>query len=335
MKIDKVVFSCSETFSPFWNIQSKVWKTKFGVEPVCLLFGDKKSCKVSEEYGEVIEQKYDPDLPQIIQIQFSKFYHPKVEPETTWIIGDIDQIPLQTEYFLNDLPNVPDDAYAHLNYTLTAQMRPGIRPDGMPGISPDTFLKVGAYVNGGYDLPGHYHVAKGKLYENLFFRDKSFKEVVQGVIDARRHGMVTEDARNTLNKSIHGDYWVAEEGYTSEQIWYGLKSKRITGGFFGKEYHIFDGKIDRVGNGTWFDPNGWTETDIKNMAESNKTTPENIVQYLKQNNIKKRSMQWTGKEYLYDVEKLKNKGYMDIHCYRPYHEQEGPMMRILEIAGMI
>ena len=51
MKIDKVVFSTSEEFSPFWNIQSYIWKEKLGIEPVCILWGDVKNTKiVSEPY---------------------------------------------------------------------------------------------------------------------------------------------------------------------------------------------------------------------------------------------------------------------------------------------
>lgn len=300
MKIDKVIFSCSEMFSPWWNIQSKVWKTKFDVEPVCLLYGSKQKCGLSEKYGEVVEMQFDKDLPDIIQIQFSKFNHPKTEPDKTWIIGDIDQIPLQTEYFLQDLPGIPDDAYAHLNYTLCAQMHRGVRPDGMPGLPPESFVKLGPANS--YVLPGHYHVAKGHLYERLFFHEKSLKQVIQGVIDEQRHGMIREDARATLNKDIHGMYWVAEEGYTSEQIWFGLKAKKFSG-FHGKEYHRFEGKIDRVGN--LRDANGrWIP-------------------------------QWNGTNYVFDENKLRNKWYKDLHCHRPYHEQERPMMRILEIAEMI
>jgi hypothetical protein len=302
MKIDKVIFSCSETFSPFWNIQSEVWKTKFDVEPVCILFGDKKNCNLSEKYGEVIERKFDKTLPDIIQIQFYKFYHPITEPETTWIIGDIDQIPLQTEYFLNDLPSVSDDGYAHLNYTLTAQMRKTTRTDGMPGLSPDSFFKVGACVNGGYDFPGHYHVAKGKLFRDLFFNKKSFEDVLRYIIDSPQYGMRSEEHLRMLSKEIHGNYWVAEESYTTEQIWYGLRRGYIKD-FFGKEYHMWEQKIDRVGR----------------LVDSN-------GKWIKQ---------WTGEDYIYDEVKLRNKGYMDLHCHRPYHEQEKAMMKILEKAGMI
>jgi len=257
---------------------------------------------MSEEYGEVIENRFDPSLPNIIQIQFSKFYYPKNEPDTTWIIGDMDQIPLQTEYFLDGLESVSDDAYGNLNYTLTAQMRPGMRPDGFPGIPPDTFMKLGGAVNGGYDLPGHYHVAKGKHFKNLFFNNKSFEDVLRYIIESKRYGFHTEESQKSLNKEIHGGFWVAEESYTSEQLWYALKKGTIKE-FFGKEYHIWNQKIDRVGRLT--DSNG------------------------------RRIPQWNGKDYLYNEEQLKNKGYMDLHCHRPYHEQEAAMMRILETAGMI
>jgi hypothetical protein len=302
MKIDKVLFSCSEAYAPWWGIQSKIWKTKFNIHPVCLLYGDKQKCNMSEEYGEVIENRFDTSLPNIIQIQFSKFYYPKNEPDTTWIIGDMDQIPLQTEYFLDGLESISDDAYGNLNYTLTAQMRAGVRPDGFPGMASDAFLKLGGAVNGGYDLPGHYHVAKGKYFESLFFNNKSFEEVLRYVMESKRYGFHTEESQKTLNKEIHGGFWVAEESYTSENIWYGLK-KGVIKEFYGKEYHIWNQKIDRVGRLT--DSNGrWIP-------------------------------QWTGSDYLYDENRLKNKGYVDLHCHRPYHEQEKAMIKILEIAGMI
>lgn len=288
MKIDKIVFACSEYYSPFWNIQAKIWKTKFNIHPVCLFFGDKTKHNMSEEYGTVVEQKYDDTLPKIIQIQFSKFFYPTLDEnqESVYMIGDIDQIPLQTNHFMRDLDLVSQDAYCHFNYTLCAQMR------NLPG---KVFIDRGAYVNGGFDLPGHYHAAKAKYYKKLFFQDRSFADVVRYIIDSKRYGMILPDAQKNLNAEIHGSFWVAEEMYTSEHIWYGMK-KGVFNGFHGREYHIFDGKIDRVG---------------------------------------KYGGQWNGKEYVYDEKKLLMGGYVDIHCHRPYHEQEAPLMEILKKAGMI
>lgn len=306
MKLDKVVFGCSEAYSPWWNIQSKIWRTKFNVEPICLLFGDKNKCGMSEEYGRIEEMQFDPDLPDIIQIQFCKFFYPNTEPDKTWIIGDIDQIPLQTDYILNSLTSIPDDAYAHLNYTGIAQMlHPSMRKDGFPGLNSDAFVKLGPTIisgTAGFNLPGHYHVAKGHLYKELFFKNKSFKDVIKSVMESKRYGITTPDNLKRLTPNIHGSYWVAEEFYTSEQIWYGIRNKKFNG-FYGKEYHMWNQKIDRIGN--IFDQNGrWLP-------------------------------QWNGTNYIFNEERLRNNGYMDLHCHRPYHEQEQAMMQILTIANMI
>ena len=74
MKIDKVVFSTSERFSVFWNLNSRVFRTKLGIEPVCLLLGKREGLGLSEEYGPVFEFPILPQYPLIIQITWSKFY---------------------------------------------------------------------------------------------------------------------------------------------------------------------------------------------------------------------------------------------------------------------
>ena len=84
MKIDKIVFSTSEEFSPFWNIQSYIWKEKLGIEPVCILWGDIKKTNMKDTYGEIIEKKYNPDLLKSFQLTWSKFYQPYTEPDKTW-----------------------------------------------------------------------------------------------------------------------------------------------------------------------------------------------------------------------------------------------------------
>ena len=76
MKPDKIIFTCSEQFSPFWNLQSQIWKTKMGIEPVLLLFGKKENTNVSEEFGKVHEMETDSSVPAILQVTVSKFICP-------------------------------------------------------------------------------------------------------------------------------------------------------------------------------------------------------------------------------------------------------------------
>jgi hypothetical protein len=315
MKIDKIVFSSSVDYSPFWNIQSRIWKTKFGIEPICLLFGgSKKQCGMSEEHGTVHEIAFDPTLPPIIQLQFYKFFFPTTEPNKIWMIGDIDLLPLQTDYFLEGLSDVPDTAYCHLNHSHPAQNQ-GLRTadcvynDGTP-----VFLKRGGATTGGYDLPAYYHVAKGSLMGELFFPTNNFAATLKEVIQSNRYGMMGNWHGQV--QGIHGTNWLAEESYTSERIFFGYK-RSLFKTFHSKQYALTSQHISWHGN--LIDQNGrWIP-------------------------------QWTGKDYLYDVNRLKHKEYIDIHCWKGkrwaeggpprviegYREQETAMMQILSLAGMI
>ena len=69
-----------------------------GIEPICLLWGRKENTNMHEKYGKIREMEFIPYIPKVIQITWSKFHFVREEPETTWLIGDIDQIALTGEY---------------------------------------------------------------------------------------------------------------------------------------------------------------------------------------------------------------------------------------------
>jgi hypothetical protein len=301
MKIDKIVFSSSVHYSQFWNIQSRVWKTKFNIEPVCLLFGGtKKECRMSEEFGTVHEIPFDPSLPDIIQLQFYKYYFPHTEPEKVWMIGDIDQVPLQTEHFLEGLEGVSDNAYCHLNHSLCAQIHNVPRHECIVDGKP-IFLQKGGFSTGGYDLPGHHHIAKGRIMKQLFFPDKPFVDTMKDIVESRRYGMIKP--WNGQIPQIHGEFWCADEWYTSEKIWYGYQNQNVFDSMFFKDYHIWNNKICRSGN-------------LRNQ----------YGQWIPQ---------WNGTDYIYDPAKVKDKTYVEIHCHRGYYEQESALMKLLKLAEMI
>ena len=59
MKVNRVILSSNnnDLYYPFWNILSKLYKTKFGIEPVLIFLGteeEKLECGLSDEYGEII-----------------------------------------------------------------------------------------------------------------------------------------------------------------------------------------------------------------------------------------------------------------------------------------
>ena len=212
MKIDKIVFSSSEKFSPFWNLQSFIWNKIFNIEPVCLLWGKVKNTNMSDKYGTIIEKEYDPDLIKSFQLTWSKFHHTMNEPNTTWMIGDMDLYPLQKELFTNVIENLNDDVYTHLASNVVTNQR---------------------YENFGGYLPAYFHVAKGKIFEKaLSLNEGTFKEQISNIINDGRftykNEVSLETAKNMFgsnsgNKVLIDEneyqYWLTDERYTSFKIY--------------------------------------------------------------------------------------------------------------------
>jgi hypothetical protein len=228
MKIDKVLFSCSPSleYGPFWNLQSRIYKECLQIEPICLLFGKKSNTDMTEQYGQVIEMETDPSLPWSVQLVWSKFDYPTREPDTTWLIGDIDLLPLKRSYFVDDLEAVPDQAYVHLNAGGISQPRLG-RFDGFLTEGPERHTKDEKR-RGGADLPGHYHCAKGSAFE-LLTKGRPFLDQIRHIVSSDRYGLgvMGDWAKEKAKSDPYWYYWCAEENYSSELIWAAIKANRI------------------------------------------------------------------------------------------------------------
>lgn len=207
MKIDKIVFSSSEEFSPFWNLQSFIWKEIFNIEPVCILWGKVKNTDMSDKYGSIVEKEYNPNLIKSFQLTWSKFYHTCSEPEKTWIIGDMDLYPLQKRLFTDVLSNLDDDVYTHLASNVVTNQR---------------------YEDKGGYLPAYFHVAKGSTFTKALSLDSgTFDEQIYNIINDGRFTYKNEvsldTAKNMFNKVIIDEneyqYWLTDERYTSFKIY--------------------------------------------------------------------------------------------------------------------
>mgnify|MGYP006281354509 CR=1 FL=1 len=262
-----------------------------GIEPVCLLFGKKEEAGMVETHGQIIEMPIDPSLPWILQLILSKFYFPTTEPETTWLIGDIDLVPLQTAWFTRRLDDVPEDNYVHLNHDGISIPRLGC----MNGFLTRGPQVLGTPSNPGTDIPGHYHVAKGRLFE-IFRKGQEFNDLVRNIADSHRYGMGIAEGR-TRDHALTNPYWyywLAEEMYTSEQIWHAIKSGQIVYRGFSYDNNNDGHRVDR-GSG-WSDSKG---------------------------------------DYQYTREHAINRRFVDVHCARPYAKQEQALRRLLELANML
>jgi len=271
MKIEKVVFSSSEQYSDFWNIQSKVFKEGLGIEPVCLLFGKKENTDVTEKYGKVHEMEFIDNLPKILQIIWSKFYFTKHEPETVWMTGDIDLIPLNRDYFIKNIEHCEDDSFLHLNWD-------ACNPGGSAGWMRGPMLLM----QNGTNLPAHYHVAKGRVFEEVYGCSVTFEEQIQdimsSIIASRTYGHMR--AENRLDVRDKEEYWwTAEEIYSSARLWSKVMKNEV-------KFHGFS--YNNVNN---------TQCISRHIFDHQKN------------------------DYIYDKQKLRNKEYVDLHCARGFGTQ--------------
>jgi hypothetical protein len=222
LKIDKIVFSCSEPeeYSSFWNAQAALWLA-MGIEPVCLLYGHQRNTTMRA--GTVIECETVPGLPWSVQLTWAKFVHPLTEPDAVWMIGDIDMLPLRKDYFTSAIADYPDDTYLHLNASGIASPRVG-DPNGFTRFGPQRVVKD-AGRNGGADLPAHYHVAKG----SAFAMYAPLEEKVRNIVESHRYGMgpMADEPRENAVTNPYWYYWCADENYSSELLWNGMQSGQV------------------------------------------------------------------------------------------------------------
>lgn len=116
MKVDYVIHSSDANpfYLEFWPLVSKVWKLRFGLEPLLVFIGD-DSVPIDETYGRVIRMRPIPDVPMYLQCQWVRFWIPSQFPDKVCLLSDIDMFPISRAYFVDQLAAIPDSKYVHLN----------------------------------------------------------------------------------------------------------------------------------------------------------------------------------------------------------------------------
>jgi len=304
VKIDKAVFAASTEFSVCWNLVSKLYRVKLGIEPVCLLFGQNPG--LSTEYGSVIEMPVKPQWPALVQITWSKFYHVLSEPETTWMVGDIDLMPLQQDWFVKKLEAVPDDHYVHLD------------ADGITQLSgtPYTWTGRGELHQGNMpttvqhetNLPGHYHVGKGATFQRLRTASTTFDDEVQHIVSHHYGSTRSFRASDPIEQC---NLWCAEEKRSTELVREAIRQNRIRFTGFSMRHGIGQSNGDRIDRSTLRDESdGIEDTDAWRAEHS-------------------------VKDYAYDLGRLQRGEYVDLHCARPFTFFMPQTLNVLAQAGIL
>jgi len=208
MKIQKVLFSSSDEYVDFWEPISKIFYEKLGIESVLIYLGDKHT--PSEKYGKVIHLK-PLTYPKLLQLLWSRIWFAKMEPNTTWLLGDIDLFPLQRNRFIDTIKDVSDDFHVHLGHNKIS--------------NPANLWQIKGPKDGGADLVSHYHVAKGHILDKNFELHDSFEESCKFLYENKYGLGFFSEGWNTDEKR----HMCCCEQYTTEKMREKLNSINFVG----------------------------------------------------------------------------------------------------------
>lgn len=175
MKIDKILFISDSNLNylSFWNSISRYYKKRFGIDCKLFFLGEKNAENeqfLSEEYGEVEIVKPLDNVPIIIQSLWGKFWFAQTEPDTNWLIGDIDLYLLNKDYLEYAIAQIPEDGYGHIN------------ANG---------YKVGNWwENPKAGIPGYFHCASGKKFKEYLRLSDSFEEDCLYIYNSKKYGIL-------------------------------------------------------------------------------------------------------------------------------------------------
>jgi len=151
MKIKKALLSCNKNpmYLDFWPLVSRVWKMKFGIDPV-LIYVDEENSDIDNTYGPVYKMKPVKNYSTILQSQFARIWLTQFFPDDICILTDIDMFPISKKYFVDQLIGINDEKYVHINPSHT--------------------------IYEGASVPLCYNIAKGSTFVNVLNIDKDFEK---------------------------------------------------------------------------------------------------------------------------------------------------------------
>jgi len=187
MKLDYVIHSSDANpfYLEFWPLVSKVWKLRFGIEPILVFIGD-ESTPIDETYGRVIRMAPIPDVPVYLQCQWVRFWIPSQFPDKVCLLSDIDMFPISRSYFIDQIASIPDTKYVHLN-------------------------PIHQFI------PVCYHAALGRTFQTVLGLEASWEDSIRGLYAKQMgHDCFVQDPSNLILKDKV--QWGADEEWTTQRI---------------------------------------------------------------------------------------------------------------------
>lgn len=169
MKIDKVILSTTNnsTYYDFWNPLSKVFKEKFGIEPVLIWLGteeDFNNTELNQDYGKVYFLNPNKDYPVSVQSVWALYWFTKFFQNDVCFIQGIDEVPLSKMFLFDMISEFSDDDYVML---IANAYSPGHHWSIENSASPSS-----------------QHCAKGSTFNKIYKFEEDFNDEVKKVFES-------------------------------------------------------------------------------------------------------------------------------------------------------
>jgi len=168
MIIGKVIFAVDDNphYSGLWPIVSEICFKKLGILPVLFHITDEESDFLKDEYGLVKKVKKLSDIDTGKQSQIIRMWGTRYFPDEVCIVGDIDMLMFNREYFVDQVSKYSEDDLV----IYCSDAYDSARSEC-----------VGIYTNR-YSLP--YNAATGKTFNRILDTDCEFDEYIRRVLNA-------------------------------------------------------------------------------------------------------------------------------------------------------
>jgi len=142
IKIDRAILSTNGNplYANFWPLVAKAWKN-MGIRPTLALIEDRENIQIDESLGDVIRFKPIEGVSPGWMSMVIRLLLPVYFEDDVCIISDIDMLPLNKKYFMDDVAQYPEDSFVVY------------RDDVYKGIK---------------RIPMCYNAAKGKIFKEIF-----------------------------------------------------------------------------------------------------------------------------------------------------------------------
>ena len=194
MKIKYAIVSSDSNkfFLDFWPLVAKVWNEKFAIKPVLCYIAEERNPDLDLPNSEVVHFKPIPGIPVPFQTLWVRYFQTQKYSDDVVMISDLDMFPLSEEYFIERIKDIPEDSYVHLNPCV------------------DTYGT----------LPSCYHVAKGRLFNEILDLHDSWEESCKFIYNLKLGRM------HTLPHMNESFQWFSDEIYSSKKVFDFMESNK-------------------------------------------------------------------------------------------------------------